>query len=212
MSAGASVAIQKATTGEVNWGQVAVNGAFGATAFGAFAVGGAVAIGYGVGAGSSALAQYATTGHVDVGKVTISGVAGGAGGWAGMAAAGSPAVATASTQLAARGFPIAASMTPYVAGGTSAGFVGSVTEEMFGAARGEQPNVGEVAFETGAGGAFGFMGGAFPVVDEIITGTVSRQAMHLDKVAGAAGGLWTEHVTQMVEEGIQPPTMWPTPP
>lgn len=146
-----------------------------------------------VGAGSNALAQYATTGRVDLGQVTISGVAGSAGGAAGTAFGGSSLVTSASTPLAMRGFPVAAATTPYVARGTAAGFVGGVTDEVFAVARGEPLNVGEVAFETGVGGVFGFFGGAFPVIDESLTGTVSQEARHLDKVAGAAGAMVREH-------------------
>ncbi|MGH8933957.1 MAG: RHS repeat-associated core domain-containing protein [Egibacteraceae bacterium] len=193
-----------------HWGEIATVGlvvagvAMVATGFGT-----AAGIGILVGVGSSTLAQYATTGEVNWGKVAVSGAVGMFAGQAGAVVSRLPSVASAGSQLVAHGYPVIGGLSRFVAGGAAAGFTSAMLNETAEWKRGGSFDVDTVAAETLAGGFFGAMGGAAPVADEVLTGTVSNGARNLEQVVGAAGGVWTENMKEMVEHSIEPPALWP---
>ncbi len=193
-----------------HWGEIATVGlVVVGSALVLTGAGTAAGVGILVGVGSSTLAQYATTGEVDWGKVAVSGVVGMVAGGVGGAVGLHSSVLSASGQLAARGHTVIGGLTPYVAGGSASGFTSGVLNETADWRRGGSFDVDVVAAETLAGGFFGALGGAAPVADELLTGTVSNQARNLERVAGAAGGIWTENVKEMAEHGIEPLPLWP---
>ncbi|MGH8907052.1 MAG: RHS repeat-associated core domain-containing protein [Egibacteraceae bacterium] len=82
---------------------------------------GLVLTGAGTAVGSSAVIQHVITGEVDWGQVAMSGAFGGIAGQMGSAVSRFPSVASASTQLVARGYPVTGRLTPFIIGGGAGG-------------------------------------------------------------------------------------------
>lgn len=197
---GGSAGIQKAVTGEVDWGEAAATGAVASLAVWSVTVGGPVGAGYLTGAGSDAFIQLLGTGQIDMTDVLVSGVAGGAGGGAGAYVSRLPSLGTAATRLFT---PVTARVVPAAVGGGAGGLTSGVTEEFIGTWQGDPFEPEKLAFETATGGFFGALGGGFPAASKHFTGQVSDEARLFERLTNVGGAVWTENVKHMVEHGHQ---------